>query len=324
MEKITSGIWPTMITPYDASGRIDLKAVRNMVDWYARRGCDGIFAVCQSSELFYLTLEERVMLARTVVDAAQGRLEVVASGHISEMPAQQADELGAISQTGVKAVVMVTNRLAGEHEEDGVWIENAQKLLNALPGVTFGLYECPYPYKRLMTDATLSWCAQTGSFSFLKDTSCNAEVIRHRIAVIRNAAARAGKEPLNLYNANTMTLLQSLRDGAAGFCGVMGNLHPELYAWLYRNWCEQPERADELQAILTLLSGLEGQGYPICAKQHMNDCGINMPLSARCQRSSAFGYAQREILKQAEIVERMTRNLYGIQQVTEEEAALNV
>lgn len=313
MGRISGGIWPTMITPYDESGQVDLAAARRMVDWYAQRGCDGIFAVCQSSEMFFLTLEERVALAKTVVEAAEGKLEVIASGHVSDGLQEQIDELGSISETGVKAVVMVSNRLARADEDDDVWIDHAQRILDALPGVTFGMYECPHPYKRLMTDKTLGWCARSGRFDFLKDTCCNAEVIRRRVRVIAEEAACAGKEPLGLYNANTMTLLESLRDGAAGFSGVMGNMHPELYVWLYRNWREQPERAKKLQALLTLLSSLEGQGYPICAKQHMNDESINMPLLTRSQPLSAFGYTQREILRQAEIVEDITRKMCSLE-----------
>ena len=245
MNGIKKGIWPTMITPYDREGRVDLNAAKRIVDWYARRNCDGIFAVCQSSEMFNLSLEERVALARTVVEAAQGRLEVIASGHISDDPQAQVEELGAIAETGVKAVVMVSNRLAREDEDDEVWIRNAQRILDALPGVTFGVYECPYPYKRLMTERTLGWCARSGRFAFLKDTCCDARMIRERIQVIRREAAAAGVEPLGLYNANTMTLLETLRDGASGFSGVMGNLHPELYVWLDQNWREQPEKAEE-------------------------------------------------------------------------------
>ena len=109
MNGIKKGIWPTMITPYDREGRVDLNAAKRIVDWYARRNCDGIFAVCQSSEMFNLSLEERVALARTVVEAAQGRLEVIASGHISDDPQAQVEELGAIAETGVKAVGIDVN-----------------------------------------------------------------------------------------------------------------------------------------------------------------------------------------------------------------------
>ena len=42
------GIYPTMITPYK-DGKIDYEGVNNLVNWYYENGCNGIFAVCQSS-----------------------------------------------------------------------------------------------------------------------------------------------------------------------------------------------------------------------------------------------------------------------------------
>ena len=42
----------TMITPYAPDGNIDYPTVRKYVDWYFENGLDGIFAVCQSSEIF--------------------------------------------------------------------------------------------------------------------------------------------------------------------------------------------------------------------------------------------------------------------------------
>lgn len=309
MNSIKKGIWPTMITPYAQNGQVDGEAAARIVDWYAEKGCDGIFAVCQSSEMFDLTLTERVQLAQTVVSAAKGRLEVIASGHISDDPAAQEEELRALADTGVSAVVMVSNRLAAADEDDSVWIRRAEHLLDALPDVTFGLYECPYPHKRLMSEKTLAYCVRSGRFAFLKDTCCDARLIRERLALIRREAASANAAPLQLYNANTLTLLESLRDGAAGFSGVMANLHPELYVWLYHNWRADPQRAEELQALLTLLSSLEAQGYPICAKQHMNDVGVPMTLVSRSAPPSAFGYVPRETLRQAEQVERLARKL---------------
>ena len=73
-------------------------------------------------------------------------------------------------------------------------------------------------------------------------------------------------------------------------------------------------KAEELQALLTLLSSLEGQGYPICAKRHMEDVGVEMTLIARNQPAARFGYAQQETLRQAEIVEKVARRLCGIEE----------
>ena len=47
MDAIRAGIYPTMITPYDECGRVDMDAVRRIVEFYVERGVDGIFAVCQ-------------------------------------------------------------------------------------------------------------------------------------------------------------------------------------------------------------------------------------------------------------------------------------
>ena len=73
-----------MVTPFTNDDRLDREALEAMVEWYLARGVDGLFAVCQSSEMFFLTLPERVALAKAVVDFAGGRAEVIASGHISD------------------------------------------------------------------------------------------------------------------------------------------------------------------------------------------------------------------------------------------------
>ena len=56
------GAYTTMITPYKENGEVDYDTARAYVRYYAENGLDGIFAVCQSSEIFYLTLEERMTL----------------------------------------------------------------------------------------------------------------------------------------------------------------------------------------------------------------------------------------------------------------------
>ncbi len=284
-----------MITPFTDDNRIDYDGVAALIDWYAARGVDGIFAVCQSSEMFYLSLRERVELTRFIVREARGRLPVIASGHVSEAYADQVEELGAIAAQGPEAVVLVSNRLARRSEPDAVWQQNATQLLADLPGVTFGVYECPAPYKRLMSPALLAWCAQSGRFAFLKDTCCNIELIRQRVATVAGT-------PLKIFNANSATLLASLRAGCAGFSGVMLNFHPELYGWLCRNWQQQPAEAERLQAFATVASLIELQLYPTNAKYHMRIDGVPIGCATRSKDASTF-----DVLKKTEV-----EHLYGL------------
>lgn len=270
-----------MITPFTDDNRIDYKAVAALIDWYAAREVTGIFAVCQSSEMFYLSLRERVELTRFIVREARGRLPVIASGHISEDYADQVAELGAITAEEPEAVVLVSNRLARRYEADALWQKNAERLLADLPGVTFGIYECPWPYKRLMSLELLDWCARSGRFAFLKDTCCDIELIRRRVETVAGT-------PLKIFNANSATLLDSLRAGCAGFSGVMLNFHPELYARLCAAWQDQPDEAERLQSFATVASLIELQLYPTNAKYHMSLDGVPIGLATRSRDLSSF------------------------------------
>ena len=280
MTGIRNGIYPTMITPYDGKGAIDWGAVRSIAQWYAAHHVDGIFAVCQSSEMFFLTEEERARLAREVVRAADGQMSVVVCGHVSDGIDDQIRELRRMADSGAGAVVLVSNRLAAQDEDDGVLLKNLERILAALPDVPLGMYECPWPYKRLLSPEVLRFMAGCGRFAFIKDTCCDADLIDQRVRLL---AGRVG-----LFNANSATLLSSLRSGAAGFSGVMANFHPELYAWLYRNYEAHPERAEQLSAFLSLASGVERGLYPTCAKYHMNRVGVPMRLHCRNQEEGRF------------------------------------
>ncbi len=72
--KTIEGIIPVMLTPFTADNKIDYLGLKRLIDWYIENGADALFAVCQSSEMQYLTLEERVELASFVVEYSQQRV----------------------------------------------------------------------------------------------------------------------------------------------------------------------------------------------------------------------------------------------------------
>ena len=68
------GVWPVMLAPFTRENKIDYTALGELVDWYIENGSSGLFAVCQSTEMFYLSLEERVGYARFVKEKAADRV----------------------------------------------------------------------------------------------------------------------------------------------------------------------------------------------------------------------------------------------------------
>lgn len=291
------GSWPVMLTPFTADNKVDYPALKELVDWYIAGGVSGMFSVCQSSEMFYLSLEERVEIAKKTVEFADGRVPVIASGHISDSLEKQIEELNAMAKTGVDAVIFITNRLAAEDESDEIWIENCKKLLDAIdPSVPLGFYECPYPYKRLLSPETIRWCAQTGRFYFLKDTCCDMEQIAEKLECIKGTN-------LKLYNANTTTLLESMRAGAAGFCGVMDNFHPQLYTWLCEHY--EDEKANEISDFLTIASLIERQYYPVNAKYHLAENeGLHITTTSRTKDAAGL---TETFKKEVKMLDRMAK-----------------
>ena len=269
MKEINSGVYPTMITPYNKDGSVDLAGAEALTEWYWNRGCHGIFAVCMSSEMFNLTLEERVALAKTVKNKADklavndknGRtMSIVASGHISDSPEDQIKELNAIYDTGVDSVVMITNRTNPIDCSDEEWIAQTEKVISALPDdITLGFYECPIPKKRLISDKMIEWMKDFGKVSFIKDTCCDEKMIAHRLEVLKGSK-------IKLFNANAQTVLPTVKKGAAGFSGVMGNFNPEIFVWLFENYKTQPEKAEMVQNYICASCAVEYMHYPLCVK----------------------------------------------------------
>ena len=280
----TYGVYPTMITPYRKSGEVDDTAVEALTEWYWKRGCDGIFADCQSSEIQFLTLDERVSILHTVMqkvyalaaqDPSRPRMTVVASGHVSDGFEDQVRELNAIAAEKPDALILISNRMDIANTSDEAWIADTERLIAELPAeMPLGIYECPKPYKRLLSEKMLRWCVENGRFYFVKDTCCDAELIRARLEVCKGSH-------LKLFNANAQTLLETVRAGVYGYCGVMANFHPDLYTRLLKGDINSSD-ASLLQDFLGLAATIEGQTYPCCAKYYLNRFeGVAMEPDAR-------------------------------------------
>lgn len=302
-ELFPDGVWPVMLTPFTDDNKVDFPALERLIDWYVDKGVTGLFAVCQSSEMFFLSLEERAAISRAVVEHAAGRVGVISSGQLSTDLETQVREVEAIAATGPDAVILLSNQFAAENESDQVWLDNLQKLLDRIdPSIRLGFYECPYPYKRVISPALLGKVAATGRFYMLKDTCCDEALIEEKLAAIRGTS-------LKLYNANTTTALASLRAGCSGYSGVMANFHPELYVWLCRNYAKYPREAELLQDVLTMCSFIEKQWYPVNAKSALHGLGIMGTMTRTKDPAAMTPTWELEVRQLMELSAEMARQI---------------
>ncbi len=288
---IPDGVYPTMLTPFTEDNRVDYRALEQLIAWYYERGVRGLFAICQSSEIFFLSFEERLEILRFVMAHKPKDVTVVASGHTADDPAEQIEQAKRLIDTGIDAYVLISNRLAKENESDDVYLSHMEDFLRELPEIPLGVYECPYPYKRLLSERVLSEMAKSGRFCFIKDTCCDLDRIRRRLAVTKGSG-------IKIFNANCATVLDSVAMGCAGFSGVMANFHPEIYVQMLACRKTDPQRAALLQNFAGFASMAECQVYPVNAKYYLSLDGLAITTHTRSRSDAELTASRRKEIQQ--------------------------
>ena len=275
MTKTIEGIIPVMITPFTEDGAIDYAGLEKLINWYLAQDVDALFAVCQSSEMQYLSLKERGELGRFVVQQVGGRVPVISSGHISDDIDEQVTELTVAAETGADAVVLVTNHLDPAKQGMAAFRRTTDTLLNRLPqDMPLGLYECPAPFRRLLSDDELKYCIDSGRFVVLKDVSCDLPTVERRVAL-------ANGSRMAIVNANAAIARDAMRAGSLGFTGVFTNFHPDLYKWMRLSGDLHEDLAKRLNTFLVLAALSEAFGYPVLAKLYHQRLGTFGSIKSR-------------------------------------------
>jgi 4-hydroxy-tetrahydrodipicolinate synthase len=254
---------------------IDWHGLDRLVEWYLDAGVAGLFAVGLSSEMYFLTNDERLSLAKRVVERVRGRVPVVATGNFGGSLNEQVTTIKRMAETGVQAVTVVLAALAPADQPFDVTVKrNLEFLLIQTGDCPLALYECPLPYHRLASPDLLAWAARSGRFLMLKETS------RSLPAVLEKCQATAGT-PLKCLNADATTLLDSLEGGAQGYCGIAANFYPRPLVSLCDNFQTHPDEARRLQSLLGAFDTIIHQKYPLSAKIYLR--GIGLVLQPVCR-----------------------------------------
>ena len=74
------GSVPTLITPFMPDGGVDWPALDLLIDFHIACGCAGLFSPCLSSEMFEMSMIERLAIATRVSQRVAGRCAVLSTG----------------------------------------------------------------------------------------------------------------------------------------------------------------------------------------------------------------------------------------------------
>jgi 4-hydroxy-tetrahydrodipicolinate synthase len=268
---------PVMITPFNLKAKVDLDAVSVLVDFYLAAGVKGFFANCLSSEMFSISEDERLELTRHIVKYVNGRAPVVATGSFGLTVEDKAEFTKQIYNTGIDAVILITGHYAKVGEPDEVLLRNFDKMFSLTGNIPLGMYECPAPYKRIISAGVFRTLLDANRMVYHKDTSILPSNVQAKLDMIKPT------DKLEFYDAHTPNATFSLRAGAKGMSSISGNFYPEILTWLCNN-VNDPSKQKEvewLQSELTRVDPLIHIAYPMSAKYFLEKRGLPVRTISR-------------------------------------------
>ena len=109
------GVWPVMLTPFTKDNSIDLSGLDQLIDWYLAADITGLFAVCGSSEMFDLNVNERISLADYTLQSVSNKVPVIVSGVFGDSLDEQIELIKIMDGLGAEAIICLVNQFAKEN-----------------------------------------------------------------------------------------------------------------------------------------------------------------------------------------------------------------
>ena len=258
-----AGVYALMLTPFKDDKTIDIEAYKAYTEFQVSTGAGHLFAVCGTSEMAEMTLDERELLAATTVKYANGT-PVFATGNLEPSWYAQVEEVKRMSATGVDGLVFVTKGMGNDKERQYTYLcELAEH--TELP---IFLYEFPGYKPSKMEADVYGRLVDTGRFVGIKDTTCTMAQIKEKIAVQKES---------NVLQANVSLLLESYKAGARGVMATTTSCGAHLFQKMWDDFSAGDLAAAEktFQNIILLDCAIDS-GFTCSGKYLVSLQGVKM------------------------------------------------
>jgi len=212
-----SGVYPALVTPVDADGKVDAAATKALVDRVIDGGAGGLVPIGGTGEYSAMSRTERRDFTRMVVEAADERVPVLA-GIVSPGFADSVEAGNDFKQAGAHAAMLVTPYYA-IGTQDG--IRRYYAAFRDAVDLPVFLYEIPGRTNVAMKAETVQAIAEDGSIVGMKYSSYDMpEFIKVMAYAGDKIAVFSGEEPL---------FATHMRLGARGGVLATANVVPRIW-----------------------------------------------------------------------------------------------
>jgi 4-hydroxy-tetrahydrodipicolinate synthase len=263
-----AGYIPDIPTPFDENGAIDLDAFAKLCERQIEAGATAILVSETNGEASTLTPIEQGRIIRAAVEAARGRVRVIAGAGSNST--SQAIELTQRAEAEGAAAVLSVVPYYNKPMQAGILAHfRAIAISTGLPII---LHDVPSRTMREISDDTLLRLADSRHFIGLTDGS--GDITRPFRLQSRLPAG------FRLLSGDDATALPFIANGGDGCISSISNVAPELCQAIYLN-CRQgrPQTARYLQSRLAALTAAVTRESPAALKYALCLLGFMSPAT---------------------------------------------
>jgi 4-hydroxy-tetrahydrodipicolinate synthase len=236
-----SGSIVALLTPFK-NGKVDEKAFQSFVDWQINQGTNGLVPVGTTGESPTLTHEEHMRVVELCIEAAAGRVPVIA-GAGSNSTAEAIAFTRHAKQAGADAVLQVTPYY-NKPTQEGLY--QHYKAIHDAAEIPIIIYNIPGRSVIDMSVATMARLAKLPNIVGVKDATADlTRPLRTRVEIGPEFCQLSGEDA---------TVVGFLAQGGHGCITVTGNVAPaqsaQLHAaWQSKDWAAVERLRDQLMPL---------------------------------------------------------------------------
>lgn len=284
------GTFTALITPFKKDESFDEKTFRNLIEKQVESGVEGIVPCGTTGESSTLSSEEHLEIVRIAVDAAKGRVKVIA-GTGSNCTREAVEMTKKAEKLGIDASLQISPYY-NKPTQRGLY-QHFEKIAESVPNLPIILYNVPGRTAKKIDPETIIELAKIPNILGLKDATgsiSDAKIIFGKVS--KDFTILSGDDSLTVDFCSV---------GGKGLISVASNLFPREIAEITRtansgDLEKAREMLDKFQEFIKLCFV---EGNPIGIKTMMamkNLCEevFRLPL---CSPSDATKEKMKEVLK---------------------------
>lgn len=261
--KTFRGTYTVMITPFDAHGGLDVKALRSFTEWQIAQGIDGLIPLGSTGEFLSLDDDEKGLVAETVIRTAAGRVPVLVGTGAEDTRevvrlSRRAEALGASG-------VMIIPPFYCTPTEDELY--HHYKTVSDAIGLPIMIYNNPATANVDLTPPIVARLSSIENCRYIKESTLDVTRVRDII--------RLCGERMTVFGG--ILGFESFVEGAQGWVAVASNVIPGPLARLFSLVADDGNIA-EARALylrmLPLIGFVGGQAYVAGSKALLSHMGF--------------------------------------------------